>query len=502
MSDIRLTYSGLIAFAIRLVSVITGIIFTIIVTRNLTPDEFGLWRLIGSLIYYVVIIEPITSYWVSRHIARGEEAAKTGLFTNGFFSAGACAAYLLMIYFVAPATNSSYSLLLLSTILIPALFISNTLDNINLGFKPQAISYSFLMFELLKIPAGLILVEVIRMGLAGAIIATLIAYLARNLVAFYFAKTKLHERFNFQLVKRWLRLSWLPLYTNIANLIFVLDVLIFSVIVASVKPLALYGAAMAISTIVAHSGAISQALYPKLLADNKKEYVEYILRRLFVFGIPLFAAIIVFAKPALFVLNPIYIAAEPVVYISAITAFAYAMMSTFYGVLTGIEKVDVGLNSKVSEYFKSKLFTVPTLAYIQYGAYVGLLALMLLIAKPLGFADINLIVFWVEIGLVTQIPFTIYAWRLAKRYLPFSFPIQNIARYTLAAAVAVSVLYFVNQYILVYDKSIFVFGPKLLLALSIGGATYFSIVYSLDRDFKMLIKAIIKELALSRGSRS
>ncbi len=498
MSDIRLTYTGLIAFVIRLVSVITGIVFTIIVTRNLTPEEFGLWRLIGGLISYVLIVEPITSYWVSRHVARGEQAAKTGLFTNGLFATGASAAYLLIIYFVAPATRSSYDLLLLSTILVPVLFLSNTLDNINLGFRPQAISYSFLAFELIKIPIGLLFVAVIHMGLSGAIIATFIAYIGRNSVSFYFARTKLHEGFNFGLVKRWIRLSWLPLYANIAGLIFVLDVLVFSVIVGSVKPLALYAAATAISTVVAHAGVISQALYPKLIADNKKEYVEHTLRRLFAFGVPLFAAIIVFAKPSLFVLNPIYVVAEPVVYVSAITAFAYAITTTFYSVLTGIEKVDVNLDSKFSDYFKSKLFTVPTLNYIQYGTYVGLLALMLLVALPLRLASVNLIILWVIIGLVTQVPFAIYAWRLAKRYLPFSFPVGNIARYTLAGAIAATVTYFLNEYILIYNATIFLFGPRLLLALAIGGAVYFSIVNSIDRDFKMLTKAIIKELASMR----
>ncbi len=498
MSDIRVTYTGLIAFVIRLVSVITGIIFIIIVTRNLTPDEFGLWRLIGSLISYVLIVEPLTSYWVSRHVARGEQAAKTGLFTNGFFSVGASGAYLLIIYFVAPATNSSYNLLLLSTILVPVLFISNTLDNINLGFRPQAISYSFLAFELAKIPIGLIMVEVMKMGLAGAIIATFIAYIARNSISFYFARTKVQGKFDFELVKRWVRLSWLPFYANIAGLIFVLDVLVFSVIVGSVKPLALYAAATTISNIVAHSGVISQALYPKLIADNRKEYVESTLRRLFAFGVPLFAAVIVFAKPSLFVLNPIYVVAEPVVYVSAITAFAYAITTTFYSVLTGIEKVDINSESRFSDYFKSKLFVIPTLNYIQYGAYVGLLALMLLVTAQMKLAGIILIILWVVIGLATQIPFAIYGWGLAKRHLPFSFPVRNIAMYIVAGTIASAVTYFLNNYILIYNPSIFLFGPRLLLALAVGGAIYFSIVYSIDRDFKMLMKAIIKEIRTMR----
>lgn len=494
MSGIRLTYAGLIALVIRLVSVVTGIIFTIIVTRNITPEEFGLWKLIGGLIYYVLIAEPITSYWVSRHVARGEQAAKTGLLTNGLFTAGASLAYIAMIFFVAPATNLNYDLLFLATILVPAFFIGNTLDHINSSFRPQAVSYSVVAFELVKIPLGLILIEVIPMGLAGAIIATFIAYVAKNSVSLYFARIKLHGKFNFELVKRWIKLAWLPLYTNASSLLSALDVLVFSVIVASVEPLALFAAATAISLVVAHSREIAYALYPKLIADNRKEYVEYTFRRMFAFGVPLFAAIIVFAKPALFALNPIYVEAEPIVYISAVTAFAYAITGVCYSILMGIEKVDINLNSKFSDYVKSKLFTVPTLNYIQYGTYVGSLALMLAVVLPLGFEGVDLVILWSVIGLLTQIPITIYAWRLVRRYLPFSFPVGNVSRYILAGVIAASVIYFLNEYILIYDESIFVFGPRLVLALAVGWIIYFAIVYSIDSDVKMLTKAIIKEI--------
>jgi len=80
MSGIRVTYSGLISFFVGLTSVFTGIIFVLIVTRQLTPEEFGTWNLMGGLIIYVIIIEPITAYWVTREIARGKETGKTAVF--------------------------------------------------------------------------------------------------------------------------------------------------------------------------------------------------------------------------------------------------------------------------------------------------------------------------------------------------------------------------------------------------------------------------------------
>ena len=70
MSEVRVTYSGLIGLAIGLITVITGMIFILIITRNLTPEELGTWSLIGGLISYVIIIEPFISYWTKREIAQ------------------------------------------------------------------------------------------------------------------------------------------------------------------------------------------------------------------------------------------------------------------------------------------------------------------------------------------------------------------------------------------------------------------------------------------------
>ena len=59
MGSIRVTYSGLIGFIISLIGVVTGTIFVIIVTRQLSPEDFGLWTLVGSIVSYVIIINPI-----------------------------------------------------------------------------------------------------------------------------------------------------------------------------------------------------------------------------------------------------------------------------------------------------------------------------------------------------------------------------------------------------------------------------------------------------------
>ena len=85
MSEIRVTYSGLISFFIGLVGVVTGLILILIITRTLTSEEYGTWSLILGLIAYGLVAEQIISFWSTREMARGLDSAKTAILFNGFF---------------------------------------------------------------------------------------------------------------------------------------------------------------------------------------------------------------------------------------------------------------------------------------------------------------------------------------------------------------------------------------------------------------------------------
>ena len=179
MSNIRVTYSGLIALAIGLTSVVTGMIFTLIVTRKLSPEEFGTWSVIGSMISYFLIAEPIISLWSTRQIARGETVGRTSLISSLLFSAGMILPYISLSYLVSKVSIQNFHLMLLSSILLPVMFLSQTLSNINLGHKPHTTSYGLLSFEILKIPVGLLFVYFLNMGVEGAIFTTTIIYYYR-----------------------------------------------------------------------------------------------------------------------------------------------------------------------------------------------------------------------------------------------------------------------------------------------------------------------------------
>jgi len=233
LNNIRVTYSGLIGLTVSLIGVVTGTVFVIIVTRNLLPEEFGLWTLIGSIVSYVLIIDPIVTYWSTRQVARGEEIGKTAVSTSGLFSAGGMVVYLGIAIFIATTTDADLFVLVLASILIPLMFTSNVLTSICMGFKPQAVSYGLLSFEATKIPFGFLLVAFLELGIIGAIVATMFSSLIRIIILAIMARSKIVGTIKKSVIKFWFKLSWLTVYLSGAGFIYKLDVLIFSVLTNS-----------------------------------------------------------------------------------------------------------------------------------------------------------------------------------------------------------------------------------------------------------------------------
>jgi len=493
LSNIRVTYSGLIALVVGFASVFTGIVFTLIITRRLSPEEFGLWAVIGSMISYFMIVEPIISYWSTRQIARGEEVGRTSLIASTFFSFSAIPIYLGLSFVVADSTNTDFNIILLGVLLLPVTFISQTLVGINLGHKPHATSYGLLSFEISKIPAGLALVYFLDLGISGAIVATLIAFLIKITIQIYFAREKLKTKFNFNTIRRWIKLSWIPLYSNISHIVWSLDLVLYVTIIGSTIGVAFYAVSLTISGIINHSGLISNALYPKLISGGNQKLVSENFTRLLYFAIPLLAVSILFSKPALFALNPAYIGASSIVIFVSIRAFFYVLTGVFYQVLKGIEKVDVEKNPTFSALTKSKLFHIPTLELIHHTTYIISITLLFVILNSLDFTELDIVTWWTLIILILQFPFFFYSLKLTKKYILFSVPIKTIFKYIIATSVFVVVFLFSSETIINYETSIYTFLPSLIIQLLICAGIYLAITYAIDEKTRNLLKLIISE---------
>tara|TARA_B100001245_G_scaffold200895_1_gene160872 strand:+ start:3783 stop:5276 length:1494 start_codon:yes stop_codon:yes gene_type:complete len=493
LAEIRVTYSGLISVAVGLITIITGLLFTIILTRTLDPIEFGTWGIITTLFFSVLQIEPIISYWVTREVARGLESAKTAIFSSGIFSSIAVIIYLIIVHFVHSGTDTNFESIFFAAFLIPIIFLNRVLSGINLGWKPQAVSYGILAAGVSQIPMALIFVFFFDMGVIGIIISVAIANISSIIILAISAREIIKREFQIKFLKKWFRLSWLPFYPGIAGMVHSYDVVIFALMVGSVEGIAFWTAAVLLPNIISNSALVSVAVYAKLLKEGKMDDLRRNITQIFFFAFPLSAIVIVFAEPGLFILNPIYQIVYPIVIIVTFHAILNTLSTVFQSILKGVETVDVDEESTFKQYVKSKLFQIPTLLLIQYSAYIILLMIMLWVASP----DANLIdllTYWSIILLSTQIPITICYYIMIRKHLQITFELGMILKYLVISLVVFSLTYYLIEQFLEYDNNNFVFIPNVLLFIMIGIFGYISITYLVDSRTKQLVSEIINEL--------
>ena len=216
------------------------------------------------------------------------------------------------------------------------------------------------------------------------------------------------------------------------------------------------------------------------------------LVRFFYFGFPLAAISIVFARPALFALNPEYEIATVVVTIMTIRTFLYVLSNIFQDAIHGAETIDASENPKFLDFVKSKLFVLPTIILIQYSLYVFILAIVLIFTKD-NSTQLELVVNWAIVSLGVQIPFTIYFWKMAKNQFSLSIDTVTSIKYLFSTIFVFTFTYIIVEKFLVYHESIFDFLPHLVLYVGLGVLMYTLLTLLIDTKTRTLAKSILME---------
>ena len=495
MDDIRVTYSGLLGFAVAMGGMLAGLAFIIIVTRQLEPEEFGAWAIIGSMASYSVATGPIISYWTTRQVARGRPVGKTSMVSTSFFAGGSIPVYVLSVYLFSTIESAFLDSMLLGAILIPVLFVQGTLSAINLGSKPHAVSIGMAAFQFLKIPAGLALVFFLGLGLDGAILAVFAAHLADIAVQLRYARPRLAVPTDFAYLKGWIKQAWMPLYWRVPRVLSALDIIIYAVITGSVVGVAYYAAALVVAKRVGRVRQISQALYPKLLAEGGRDHITENLTWMMYFAIPLVILAALFSRHAMFLLNPEYAEAWMVGVLLAFGMFLQVIMKFLQHVLTGTDDVDVEEPSAAA-LLRSRLFLVGTVENAYYAVYLGVLAASLYTFRDLP--EPELVVVWSSVMLAISAPFLSYYVMLARKHVPFRVPYGNVLRHVAGGAGMAVVFMLTNEHVVIFDVSIYSYLPGLLLELTICCATYLGITYAIDRKTRKLFRMVLLEIASRR----
>lgn len=490
LPPIRMRYAGLVGFIIRLLSIFTGFLFITIVTRQLPEAEFGIWVWITRLIGYIAFPVLAVDYWVTRFVARDYRVAKTGLMLTLILSAVATIVYLAISPQAAKISNAPLIFFVISAVQIPLTYIKENFDSVSNGVKPQVTSYGFLAFEVAKVVFAFFLMAFLGPTLISAIVAVAGAQVVNMIVLFRFIRKDLSGSFDKPLAKRWIRISWIPLFTGFSTFFLsTFDVSIVIGLSASSLILANYGVAYVFFGIILSSGTLASALYPKLLGGGGGKDIEEILNLTAMFAIPMSAGVFIIARPLLYILNPIYVDAVPVVRILILYAFILVLMNILDFTILGAEKVELNLESKFKDFVKSKLFLLPSINLMLGAVYLATLGIVVYITLLWGLQPEEIAFYWALTQLVTVLPFFAYKGLLARRIIHFKVPWRGIFLYLIASFVMVVTLQLI-KFEITYTPSIYIFTYDALKLAGTGAGIYFLILYIFDPYFRNLLKTI------------
>jgi len=488
-NEVRLTYSGLILFLSRLISVGTGLIFSLMVTRSTIDPrgELGIYSNLGDTLTYFTLPAMIIPFWTTRFTARNHAGApRTGLASNLILSAIFAAIYTLLLPSITSAfqIGEAYVILYIIVVIqILELYTLRAFEAILHARQPQKIGYGFLIFEACKVIIGYILI--IQRGVRGpealvaAVTSIIVAYTLQ--LVFYLRITThgLQGKIKWSYVKEWLKASPINLY-NIGGQRLAALVLILLFLYAG-EARGDYRAGQIIASIIGHSSVLAFALYPKLLFKIDPKDISTSLRMVLMFAIPMTAGAMILSDSYVTIMSVEFGLARPVLIILAMNALCVSVSSVFNTITSGTERVDEKAKIPFRKLIKTRLFLMYTLPYVQ--AAISL-PLTYFILTTMAQTAIEAATFVAAIILVMDIPLLFARYGIARKCVDFSIPWKNIAKYAMASVVMAAVLLVIRH----PTRIIYTLAVTLL-----GGVVYILILLPTDREARSLAKSIIHE---------
>ncbi len=505
--DIRLQYSGFVIFAAKMLSVITGLIFQFMVAWSTTEEQYGIWFNVNDVLAYFTILVGVAPFWVMRFVARGKEGAtKTGFVTNLLVSVISTTVYLAFVPFVLPLLGISGDFLpvyLIAALQIVELYALTLFEGCLQAITPQTIGYGLLVQQVAKVALGYVLIVQMGQPLVGALVATIVAICIQLFYYFQILAGYLKQKIRWEYVKQWLKGSLANIYNVVGSQISAY-VLILLYDIGGAGSRGRYGAAATITNVISYSSFLAFALYPKLLAEKKREDITTALKMVLMFAIPMTVLAVVMADSYITLLRQDYPDASIVLLVSAVDALIVVTTSIFGAVLFGMESLDKDEKISFRVLVKSKLFIAFSLPYVQSAI---MLPLTYYVLTSYAFNQPLQAAFYVSVIIaVARFVSFIVLYTLARKAIKIEIPWKSISKYVFAATAMGLVLFLLPHpaaLTATADAMQLIFNVAHVLILTgLGAAVYLVIVMSIDKEARMLPKAMLKEIRVNKSPNS
>ncbi len=484
--EIRVQYSGFVVFSAQIVSVATGLIFTLLLTRNMTKPEYGIWANIFDVIGYFLLLSSVFPFWTMRFVARQKQgAAKTGFLANLFVSLIFGLVYIALTPFVTAALHigSQYVLVyVIASVQIINMYLIVVLESVLRAKKPQAIGYGLLIEEVCKIVLAYLLIIGLHQLFLGAVLSLIIAAAVQVLYYLKLTSKELRQRIQWAYAREWLKSSVVNIYNAAGNQL-AASTIILLFVYGGQAARGNYQAAMTYANIVGYSLFLSYALYPRLLTKNNSEDVTSTLKTVLMFAIPMTAIVFSLPESLLTILNVHFNEATPVLMVLAIDAFVVVISQFYSSVIFGAEKLDEEARIPFRELVKSKIFKVFTLPYLQ--AIIAIPTCFYVLTRYASGLSVNAAVFVTAINLAAHVATLAIQYGMMRNSVRINVPWKSIGKYLIASAVSAVFFHMLP------DTTTILLTLCVVLA---GSAIYASILLAIDNDARNLVVAIWQEI--------
>jgi len=485
-NSIRLRYSGFVLFLFRLISVGTGLLNTLIITRNISIEEYGLFNNLNDILSYFTLAATIIPFWTMRFVARQHPgASKTGLVINAIIATIAAALYLFTISGILYALQIREEYLttyMIGVFLIFENYLVVVLEAILRSKRPETIGFGLFVLEISKVPLSFLFIVILRIGLIGALLGLTLASLIQIIFYLKYLMHSFSGKIRWDYVKEWFKASLLNIYNIVGMRILALTNIFLFIYIGELSR-AYYGASQSIASIISYSSYLAFALYPKLLSGGGKEDVTTSLRMVLMFAIPMTLGAITISEDILSILNISYKVAKPVLMALSINAFLTTLSLIFSSVISGTEKIDVSAKISYREIVRSRLFLSITLIYIK-AAMVVPSTYLLFTSMPLD--ALTAAVYLALINILANILVMLAKYVIARRCLKFMVPWISIGKYFAASLLMAFVLYLLRtpaRLTITVAKTLF------------GALIYFLVLFIIDEETRRIIRFVKREAA-------
>jgi O-antigen/teichoic acid export membrane protein len=475
VSRIRVRLSGLILFISNLLSFLFGFIFIVLISRNLGQGDLGLWFYIGSIITYFEFLVKVLPFWATRDFARGRLIARAAITSSIMISIPLTLIFLSLSGILSTASQAPIYPFLAASLLIPIYYVSTSINSIMYVKYPQKVAWRVPLIDGLKIPIALYLLPY---GLTGVLTAVIIANLIYVAYGIYVIRQDLEKGFDKDWLKSRIKHSWLPLiqssigYVNSASDQFLVGTLL------SPSQLSTYGIGITISNTVRASSQLSLPFTMNVLSktSTSREEVSSMMKFVTIFVIPMLIGGIILSNELFGIFGPIYRESAWILWPLLSSAVLISYSAIFYGIISGLEKIDYNLEADFKTLLKSRLFKLTLIDYVATAALIISSMTMIPWLGVFGAALSRLI--------AASIPFTILS-IMCIQYLKLTKILKDVALATIACIP-------MTIYLILFKPTR---AALALFTIAVAAIIYFISLYIIDAEARKLIRKFIEEVS-------